>query len=143
MKGETWVIRTRETLKSVPKHKPRDTGRLEPPWLPKNESGKRRRHSPHQSRLSRPSVPDLGTPARPPLDQMVSKRQTPLFESGHRCPIMPCAGPSIRPKVPSRAAQKSRFPGCQSATTRTGLPSFSVFLWAQSLLATNRAWRKT
>ena len=141
---ETWVTRTRGTLKSGPKQKPRaDTGRLEPPWLPKDRSGKRKRRSPHQARLSRPSDPDLETPARPPLDPRVSKRQIPLFESGHHRPIMPCAEPSIRPKRPSRAAHKSRVPGRQSATPRTGLPSLSLFLWVQSLLATNRAWRKS
>lgn len=142
MTRETRVKRTRATLKSGPKQKPRaDTGRLEPPWLLENGSGKRKRRSPHQARLSRPSVPDLETPARPPLDPRVSKRQIPLFESGHHRPIMHCAGPSSRPKRPSRAAHKPRVPGRQSA--ERALPSLSLFLWVQSLLVTNRAWRKS
>lgn len=86
------------------------------------------RHSPHYAGLWRPPVPDLGTPVQPTLDQRVSKRKMPLFESGHHCPIMPCAGPSIRPNTPSRAAQKSRQarakggePALQAAASSSGL----------------------
>lgn len=111
---ESWVTRSRGTLQG-PKPKPRaDPGRLKPPWRPKDESGKRKRHSPHQAQLSGPSAPDLETPARPLLGLTASKRPIPKLESRHHCPIIPCAGSSIRLKFTIESSQETRVPGRQS-----------------------------
>lgn len=116
---------------------------LELPRLANKRSERKKGHSPHQAWLSGPAVRDSGAlaPSTPRSDRFESQNQ--LHESGHYCPIILYAAPSIHPKIPSRAARKTPVPGAtQNATTHARLDCLSLGLWSETLpspLGTNHA----
>lgn len=123
----SWVTGTRLSKPGPEPERGADIRRLEPPRLAKKRSEMKNGHSPHQARLSGPSVPDSGALAQPLLAQTASKSQYPHLESRHYCPIRLCAAPSIRPKIPSRAARKTPVPSAGQNAYKARL-SFSAAL---------------